>query len=75
MPCILKERSLSVCNELMGWDERSKAAMQIKPLECSPVGKKAGDQSGALQLYGNSFQLYKEHDRTVGGCAVVLMEK
>lgn len=31
-PCILQEWSLSVCYELMGRDERSKAAMQINHL-------------------------------------------
>lgn len=69
-PCILLERSLSVCRELMGRDERSKAAMQINHLSVPPVGKKAGDQFRAIQSYGNSFQLDTEQERMVGGHAV-----
>ena len=61
------ERSLSVCHELMGRDERSKATMQINHLSVPPVGKKAGDQFRALQSYGNSFQLDTEQERMVGG--------
>lgn len=39
------------------------------------MGKKAGDQYRALQSYGNSFQLYTEQERMVGGLCRIPNEK